>query len=375
MANTKLLKVMDYLINEQEDKARELLHQIFIEKARAIHEEMMSHDEDMEEDMMGGDHGDKLAHEIESDLNEIDAEEHYGTSTMEAEDDDMEVSDAEEDLSDELEDMGDMDDMEDVEDADDMPEMGDEEVEDTEMTQVDMEEPHMGDEDDGEKIHDLEQAIAELKAEFEALKGEVEGDDTSAEDHEDKMAEAWESDWTKNTNDLSEGDDDDLDDDSDPYDMGYKAASLHHKSKNSNPFEGKDDDKAEEWEDGWKQGAEEEGLLENIDLETVHAAKGGEVGSGRYAPAETNKHSPVPSSQRDTMGARPVKTGQGNKASGYDRQSAPDSKSMGLSNRRRDAEDGKRPVSKEGDASALLNKGTSAGYGAVNTRSPISGRK
>lgn len=321
MANTKLLKVMDYLINEQEEKARELLHQIFIEKARAIHEEMMATDEDMEE-TMGGDYGDKLTDEIESDLHEIDAEEHYGTSTMEAEDDDMEVSDAEEDLSDELEDMGDMDDMEDVEDADDMPEMGDEEVQDTEMTQVDMEEPGMGDEDDGEKIHDLEQAIAELKAEFEALKGEVEGDDASAEDHEDedKVAEAWESD----TDDLEEDYDD---------------------------------------------------LAENVDLETVHAAKGGEVGSGKFAPAETNTHSPVPSSQSDQMGARPVKTGQGPKASGYDRQSAPDSKSMGLSNRRKDAEDGKHPVSKEGDSGALLNKGTSAGYGAVNTRSPISGRK
>ncbi len=319
MANTKLLKVMDYLINEQEDKARELLHQIFIEKARAIHEEMMAHDEDMEEDMMGGDQGEKLTHEIESDLNEIDAEEHYGASTMEAEDD---VSDAEEDLSDELEDMGDMDDMEDVEDADDMPEMGDEEVEDEEVTQVDMEEPDMDAEDDGEKIHDLEQAIAELKAEFEALKGEVEGDDTSAEhdEDEDKVAEAWESDT---------------------------------------------DDLAEDYDD----------LAENVDLETVHAAKGGEVGSGKFAPAETNKHSPVPASQSDMMGARPVKTGQGPKASGYDRQSAPDSKSMNLSNRRKDAEDGKHPVSKEGDSGALLNKGTSAGFGAVNTRSPISGRK
>lgn len=320
MANTKLLKVMDYLINEQEDKARELLHQIFIEKARAIHEEMMAHDEDMDEDMMGGDHEDKLAHEIESDLNEIDAEEHYGASTMEAEHD-MDVEDAEEDLSDELEDMGDMEDMEDVEDADDMPEVGDEEVEDTEMTQVDMEAPDMEAEDDGEKIHDLEQAIAELKAEFEALKGEVEGDDASAEDHEeDKVAEAWESD----TDDLEE----DFDD-----------------------------------------------LAENVDLETVHAAKGGEVGSGKFAAAETNTRSPLPSTQTDVMGARPVKTGQGSKASGYDRERAPESKSMGLTNRRKDAEQGKHPVSKEGDSGALLNKGTSAGYGAVNTRSPISGRK
>jgi hypothetical protein len=75
------------------------------------------------------------------------------------------------------------------------------------------------------------------------------------------------------------------------------------------------------------------------------------------------------------MGAKPVKTGQGAKASGYDLQKAPESKSMNLTNRRKDAEDGKHPVSKEGDSAALLNKGTSAGYGAVNTRSPISGRK
>jgi hypothetical protein len=311
---------MDYLINEQEDKARELLHQIFIEKARAIHEEMMTHD-DMEEDMMGGDQGDKLAHDIESDLNEIDVEEHYGASTMEAEDDDMsDVADAEEDLSDELEDMGDMEDMEDVEDADDMPAMDDDmEGDEEDITQVDMEAP--ADEEGDDNIHDLEQAIAELKAEFAALKDEVEGGHDS-EDHEeeDKMAEAWESD----TDDLSE-----------------------------------------EYDD----------LAENVDLETVHAAKGGEVGSGRYAPAETNTRSPVPTTQTDHMGARPVKTGQGPKASGYDRQSAPDSKHMGLTNRRRDADQGKHPVSKEGDSGALLNKGTSAGYGAVNTRSPISGRK
>lgn len=328
MANTKLLKVMDYLINEQEDKARELLHQIFIEKARAIHEEMVSHDndQDMDEDMKGGHHGDKLAQSIESDLNEIDVEEHYGTSTMEAEDDNMDMEDAEEDLSDELGDSDDMEDMEDVEDADDMEDMGDEGMEGEEELEVDMDdEADMDSEDESEKIQDLEQAIAELKAEFEALKHETEGGEHE-EEHEDKMAEAWEgdSDWSKETNDLEE-----------------------------------------EYDD----------LAENVDLDTVQAAKGGEVGSGRFAPADTNKHSPVPSSQRDTMGARPVKTGQGTKASGYDRQSAPDSKSMNLSNRRKDAEDGKHPVSKEGDASALLNKGTSAGYGAVNTRSPISGRK
>ena len=321
MANTKLLKVMDYLINEQEDKARELLHQIFIETARAVHEEMIN--SDMDEDMMGGDEGEHLTKQIRSDMNDIDAEESYGPSTMEGTDDEDDMADAEEDLSDELDDMDDMD--ADVEDADDeMTDMDDDaEAVDDDMTHVDMEEPEHDEGDEGEKIHDLEQAIAELKAEFEALKHESEGEDHESHEApaEDDVEESWESD----TDDLEEDDYNTLD--------------------------------------------------ENVDLDTVQAAKGGEVGSGRYAPAETNKRSPLPSTQTDMMGARPVKTGQGAKASGYDRQKAPESKSLGLSNRRKDAEDGKRPVSKEGDSAALLNKGTSAGYGAVNTRSPISGRK
>ncbi len=308
MANTKLLKVMEYLLNEQEDKARELLHQIFIEKARAIHEEMLSD----EHDMMGGDEGEELTKQISDMEEEIDAEETANMEDVEHEDDaDMDMEDAEEDLEDELEDA---DDVEmDADDAD----MDTDEVE----VDMDMEEPAHDEGEEEAKIHDLEQAIAELKAEFEALKHAEEGEHHDHDD-EEKMAEAWESE----TNDLDE--------------------EMH------------DDE-----------------LHENVDLETVHAAKSGEVGSGKFAPAETNKHSPVPTTQTDQMGARPVKTGQGPKASGYDLQKAPESKHMGLSNRRKDAEDGKHAVSKEGDSAALLNKGTSAGYGAVNTRSPISGSK
>jgi hypothetical protein len=315
MANTKLLKVMDYLINEQTDKAQELLHQIFIEKARAIHEEMIQDDEHDEETMLGGDQGEDLAHDIESDMDEIDAEE-YGT--MEDEDEDLNVSDAEEDLTGELEDMDDAD----MDDADVDMHMDADMDTDTD-TEVTVDDDAEAPESEQEQIHDLEQAIAELKAEFEALKHDAQGahDDHMDTDSEDKMAESWEDD----TDDLSEED--------------Y------------------------------------EGLDEATDLDTVQAAKKGEVGSGRYAPAETNTHSPVPASQGEHMGARPVKTGQGTKASGYDRQSAPESKSMNLSNRRKDAEDGKRPVTQQGDASALLNKGTSAGFGTVNVKSPISGRK
>ena len=312
MANTKMMKVMEYLINEQEDKAQELAHQIFIEKARAIFEEMMSHDEDMEEDMLGGDQGEHLADEIEDDQHEIDAEEHYAP---------MEGMDTEEDTDDDVDDLGDELEVTDIEDVDDM----DADDEDEEI-EVDMDDEHDTDMDsehaegEEERISDLEAAIAELKAEFEALKHEEAGEQEHAEDMEADadVEESWESDM----------------DESDEFD----------------------------------------GLSENIDLAAVTVAKGGEVGSGKFARAETNTRSPVPTTQKDTMGAKPVVTGKGAKYSGYDLQSAPTSASMGAKANRKKATDGMSAVSKEGNAKALINKDRSEGFGTGNQKSPISGK-
>jgi len=58
----------------------------------------------------------------------------------------------------------------------------------------------------------------------------------------------------------SAGEHDDLT--GDPHEMGYRAAALYQKSKNSNPFEGVDEMKAMAWEDGWREGAAEGGLEE-----------------------------------------------------------------------------------------------------------------
>jgi ribosome modulation factor len=49
----------------------------------------------------------------------------------------------------------------------------------------------------------------------------------------------------------------------DPHEMGYRAAALYQKSKNSNPFEGVDEMKAMAWEDGWREGAAEGGMYES----------------------------------------------------------------------------------------------------------------
>lgn len=307
------MKVMEYLINEQEDKARDLLHQIFIEKARAIHEEMMHDDPEM-----GGDHTEDL-------LKEIDAEEHMGEAEEMEDADDVDSAVA--DLSDEM-DVDMESDEDDVSVEDDMADMDTDAHMDSDEVDMDMDAEEVdvapeSDEDMEHKIMDLEAAIEELKKEFEALEDgdQEEADaDVDADAEEDKVDESWET--------MDEADDfDDL----------------------------------------------EESIA--AELATITAPKGGEVGAGKFAREEANTHSPVPRTQKDQMGAKPVKTGEGKKASGYDREAAPSSHSLGAgTGRRKDAEDNKKHVSKEGDSSALLNKGSSEGFGAVNSRSPIQGR-
>jgi hypothetical protein len=135
----KFEQLIEYVINDDEAKARELFHDIVVEKSRTIYEEMMAADEEieeaaeeemeegaeeMEEGMMGGDQADDLIDDIET--------EESGVSMDEAE--------------------------EEVEmDA----EFGDEE----------------GSEDLEDRVVDLEDKLDELMAEFESLMGDDAGGD------------------------------------------------------------------------------------------------------------------------------------------------------------------------------------------------------
>ena len=319
MTNSKLLKVMDYLINEQEDKARDLLHQIFIEKARSIHEEMLSD----EEHEMGGDAGEDLGRDIEAHKDEIESEEHYGDGTME----DVDLDDAVEDLSDEMEDADDADDEDvevdvDVEDEDDM-DMGDEDdmdMGDEEMGDEDHEEDHE-EEAEEERFQDLEQAIEELKAEFESLKDELHAEHGEA--HEEEHEEEVEESWMDDTDDLDE-----------EYDDLDEAVEL--------------------------------------DTVSVDAKKAAEVGTGKFARPDVSKTSPTPkTAQSPVPGAKPVETGKGPKADGYHLQAAPKSADMHITNRRKKASDDMSHVSKEGSTKAMLNKDRTEGFGTPNVQSPI----
>ena len=157
MDNKKFETLIDLIINENEEQARALFHDIVVEKSREIYESMM--DEEMAGSGMGGQVGDLL--------DEIDVEE-QGMS--EAEDDDLEFDSDEDEILD----------IEDGEDDEYGDEMG-------------------GEEGLEDRVVDLEDKLDQLMAEFEDIMAgddaEVDGDmgDDMGDDdmgEEDPMMEA-----------------------------------------------------------------------------------------------------------------------------------------------------------------------------------------
>lgn len=134
-------QLIEYVINDEDQKARELFHDIVVAKSREIYESMMDEsdeldeavEDDLEEGAMGGDSADNL-------IDDVEAEE-QNNMNMEAEgDDDVEV-DSEEEVS-----------------------FGDEGGEDSDEAAT---------KDD---IMNLEDKLDQLMAEFEDLMGDKAGD-------------------------------------------------------------------------------------------------------------------------------------------------------------------------------------------------------
>jgi len=123
----KLERVLDLLLSEDSDQAAELLHQIIVEKARVIYENIVE-----EDDEVGGEPNKDFTDEIKTDKDEVDADELNDGEAGEGE--------------------GDEDD-----------EMGDE---------FGGEDDEMGEGTTEERVEDLESQLAELRAEFDALMGE-----------------------------------------------------------------------------------------------------------------------------------------------------------------------------------------------------------
>ena len=149
-------KLIEYVINDEEDKARELFHDIVVAKSRQIYEEMMD-DEEVAE-------------------------------AKEEDDDEEEVTESEEDDEEEMSESEEMDESFGGDSADDL--IDDVEAEEEGMS---MEaEGDFGDEEDMDgadgdvegKLMDIEDKLDELMSEFEALMGDSGdmGDDMGGEE-------------------------------------------------------------------------------------------------------------------------------------------------------------------------------------------------
>jgi hypothetical protein len=150
MENKKYEQLIDLIINEQEDKARELFHEIVVEKSREIYESIM------DEEMMG-EEGDEMVGEVGQLMDEISAEE---SGVAEAEE---EEADFDADISVDDEDGEDLEMDADAEESDDKP----------------------------ETVDDVKDKFEELLADFERI---LSGDDADEEmmegDHEEEVMEA-----------------------------------------------------------------------------------------------------------------------------------------------------------------------------------------
>jgi len=157
MSKNQFEQLIEYVINDEDAKAKELFHQIVVSKSRQIYENLMQEDElgmndmgdmsgqssDMDESMMGGSQTEAMIHDVE-------AEEEGMMETDDEDEADIKFDDEAEDDGEDL--------------TKDMEYDHDEEMDDAEQT---------------DRILDLEDKLDELMAQFEEMMG---GDDMGGMD-------------------------------------------------------------------------------------------------------------------------------------------------------------------------------------------------
>ena len=164
----KFEEMLERLVNEDRSGAEELFHEIVVEKSRDIYESLLEADLDDEE----------VDEATDEEVDESDDEEVDEATDEEVDESDDEDLDEGFDL-DEFEVEADPMDMAMGGDpADDM--MGDMEPKDDDMGDMGGEEEELED-----RVMDLEDALDELKAEFDAMMGDDEGDEGDDEEGDD----------------------------------------------------------------------------------------------------------------------------------------------------------------------------------------------
>jgi len=205
---SKFEQMLEHLVNEDQEAAKEIFHQIVVEKSRQIYENILAEDFELSEE----------DDEEDEDMEEAKDDDDEDESVEEAKDDEEEDEEMDENFA-----FGEGDDDIGGDPADDM--LGDVEAGDEE------DDMDMGDEEGGDdledRVVDLEDAIDDLRAEFEKMMGD-EGDDMGGDDM-----------------DMDMGDDMDMDmgDDESPMKMGMAddvSFMREYIEKVSNPKMGDD---------------------------------------------------------------------------------------------------------------------------------------
>jgi hypothetical protein len=114
MDTKKFEQLMDLVINEDNDRAQELFHEIVVEKSREIFESIMAEEMDDDEDMMEDDMDGGMGGQVGDLLDEINAEE-SGLAEEDDSEEDIDFGDEEVEFGDE--DLGDDEGGDDNEDA------------------------------------------------------------------------------------------------------------------------------------------------------------------------------------------------------------------------------------------------------------------
>ena len=226
--SNKYEQLVEFIINDETDKARELFHKIVVEKSRDIYESLVE-EEDLDE-VIGGNEVEEMVNDVQMDEEGISEEEEFG--------DDEEDSEEDED--------GAFDHDEGHEEA------GEEELED--------------------RVVDLESALDELKAEFDALMAD--------EQHEPE----------------------------------------HHDGVDDPNFGGEEDMMYESVEDDEEEDDEEEDLEESIVREYVekvgdtsqHSESGKMAGTGSRTPSTGGKNTKSIVAGKNDMGGTAAFTKGGN---------------------------------------------------------------
>ena len=183
---SKFEQLIEYVINDEEAKAKELFHDIVVEKSREIYENLMQEEELDEESKAekADDRAEKDGNEVKKNL-EYDFK--HGRKVKEGEEEDLDED--EEELDEDFQNLGDEDEME----EEGMSEESDAEFDDSaekdgEDLTHDIEAGHDEEGDIEDRVVDLEDKLDELMAEFESLMGgEEHGDSVSDIDGGDAL--------------------------------------------------------------------------------------------------------------------------------------------------------------------------------------------